>query len=250
MIYTFLISADLRGFWPLNEHYKGRDLSVYQNHAILHNMNLRIWNEPNKYYRSYTFRLDKLSYVQIRKSPALLVNTSFTYLFMTIPSDRTGPLLNYNDEGEQFGGRRIWFFPTWNTLHLTGVGHKFQVELPNLKHNKWHFVGFSYDKGAKKLYAWMDGEIVANWTDLSSTGNFDRGTDGDIFLGILKSNNTTRAGASACLFVYADALCVTEVKFSKDRCTQSVGKSIRAGVCRPYVETELTATKKSATDGN
>ena len=25
---------------------------------------------------------------------------------------------------------------------------------------------------------------------------------------------------------------------------------LRAGVCRPYVETELTATKKSATDGN
>ena len=25
---------------------------------------------------------------------------------------------------------------------------------------------------------------------------------------------------------------------------------IRAGVCRPCVETELTATKKSATDGN
>ena len=26
--------------------------------------------------------------------------------------------------------------------------------------------------------------------------------------------------------------------------------SVRAGVCRPCVETELTATKKSATDGN
>ena len=26
--------------------------------------------------------------------------------------------------------------------------------------------------------------------------------------------------------------------------------SLRAGVCRPCVETELTATKKSATDGN
>ena len=27
-------------------------------------------------------------------------------------------------------------------------------------------------------------------------------------------------------------------------------KCLRAGVCRPCVETELTATKKSATDGN
>ena len=146
--------------------------------------------------------------------------------------DKDGPLLNYNDKEEPYGGRYIWVITSWNTLRFSGVGHNFDVELKNLdEKEEWYFVGFSYDKGAKKLYAWMDGEIVANWTDISSTGNFDRGTDGDIFLGIRKSDNSTLRGAVACLFVYADALSVTEVEFSKDLCTQSVtlGESLILG---------------------
>ena len=43
----------------------------------------------------------------------------------------------------------------------------------------------------------------------------------------------------ACLYVcYTSSIVQIETRF------------LRAGICRPYVETELTATKKSATDGN
>ena len=143
---------------------------------------------------------------------------------MTIPTSQTGPLLNYNDDQEQYGGRSIWFHPTWNTLHLTGVGRSFDAVLTNITKYKWHFVGFSYDKGAKQLYAWVNGEIVNTWTNISSEGNFDRGSDGDIFLGISTFDNRVWKGSLTCLFVYADALSVAEVKFAKDWCTQTSGE--------------------------
>ena len=143
---------------------------------------------------------------------------------MTMPTSESVPLLNYNDNQKLFGDRRIWFHPTWNRLHLGGVGRGFDAVLTNLTKDKWYFFGFSYDKGAKKLYAWMDGEIVNTWTNISSEGNFDRGIDGDLILGIYKLNKTAWGGSVACLFVYADALSVADVKSSKDRCTQTSGE--------------------------
>ena len=157
-------TANQRGFWPLNEDIKGRNLVSGKGDFVLHGVNFSTENDfmhaPARFYK------DAGSYAEILDNENIQMSKSFSWIGavkrkVTGQTEHclNGILVNLEMRSMPltFGFIRVRFLPMSCSHHQDLVITKCGM-MYLLMNNKWHVLAVSYSMDSGLITMWVDGE--------------------------------------------------------------------------------------------
>ena len=211
-----LVSSELVGFWPFNENYRGRDLSVHENNATVTDVSQVTGPGPG--CNAYKLLGQYPSHFRIKVRDTFTIKNTFTCMFYIYPSGKPGLILNHYGFKKPFV---ISFNPAWNILLFKSVkGTGYRCSMGNLQVGKWYFVGYSYNHTTTRLISWIDGQQLCEWNMISR--NFIKDTDITIGAGVLRGEYWN--GSLACLMLYKKELQQSEILSARQQCLETFSK--------------------------
>ena len=179
---TFKPTANQRGFWPLNEDVKGRNLVNEKGDFVLHDVDFSTENDfmhaPARFYK------DAGSYAKILDNENIQMSKSFSWIG-AVKRKVTGDGALFEWHTGQSGNEKhvshIWIYRGmfFTNVMFTPSGscdnqvfHDAQIE-----NNKWHVLAVSYSMDSRLITMWVDGEKKEKEAKLCSEGQELRPAD-------------------------------------------------------------------------
>jgi len=203
--------------FPLNGQFRGRDISLFRNPSG-RLVNVRPVRGPDGTRDgAYQFTGRRNSYIEFRNTGKLDTKDSMTLLAWIKHSGRTGPIFNYHPRG--------WGVHFWMTSHRQlfirfnkrqGNRATHPVIYNHLQHNRWQFVGATYNgrTGVAKLF--VNHRFVAK----RYIGRFKLASQYPVRMGAKNDGRDRRyfRGSISCMQVFGVALNRREILSKKRRC--------------------------------
>lgn len=215
-ICLFIVSGsfDASAFYPLNNLYKGRDLSKNRNPSgQLHNVRPAP-GPDNLPLGSFYFTGIANSYIRFPKSRCVDAKRSMTIVVWVYP-EGSGPIFHYHPSS---WGVHLWMAST-NTILAKFVPRNFRtvptISSRGIKPNQWNYIAASYDFKTGVATIWLNSAPIAQ----RNIGKFELATNYDAVMGI-KRIGTSPAfkGRITCLHIYNRALNAKQIASLKKRC--------------------------------
>ena len=175
---TFKLTANQRGFWPLNEDVQGRNLVSGKGDFVLYGVDFSTDNEfmhaPARFDGSYG------SYAEILDNDNIQMSKSFSWIG-AVNRKVTGDGALFEWDNGVSGGSvtHIWIYRNklFTNVFTQSCDNQVFHGAP-IVNNKWHVLAVSYSMESGLITMWVDGErkeIQANPCDegweLYSTDN-------------------------------------------------------------------------------
>jgi len=213
-LFLYIGPIHAQAIYPLNKDVRGKDVSLFRNpNGVLRNVRPGRGPDGSR-DGSYTFLGRPNSFIHFPNRGKLDTRNSLTLLAWIKHTGRSGPIFSYYPSG---WGVHFWMtsrrqlfirFTRRNRRQPTPVIYN------HLQHNRWQFVGATYNKrtGVAKLF--VNNRFVAR----RYIGRFQLATQYPVRMGAKIGDRRYFRGSISCMQVYAVPLSRNAILSKKKRC--------------------------------